>query len=658
MKNLWNDLEAKSFIGDDLATCVYTSCLLGAEEDLIMHGGGNTSVKSRVHDFFGREVDVLFVKGSGWDLKNIEKSGFSALRLEETKLLAELEELNDTEMTKQLRLNMLDQAAPLPSVEAIQHAIMPAKFVDHTHADAVLTLSNNPNGEAIIGDIYSDCLILPYVMPGFILSKQVYNEVKDFDINQYKGIILHRHGVFTYSNNAREAYENMIELVSRAESYISENGVVQHVESQSEVNLLDLARIRKSVSASRGSAQLAMLDQSDEAKSFASRDDIADIASRGPLTPDHVTRTKRIPVILDAKPDENVSEIQSFVNEYKAYFERNKVDGLIMLDPAPRAAVWSSNGTIAFGSTVKECNIITDIARHTRWTIQVGESLGGWKPLSEREIFDLEYWVLQQAKLANDEGKDNAHQGKIAIVTGAAGGIGCATCKVLAAEGAVVMGLDIDPNVKNILKKVGGTGMICDVTDDNQVHKIIDEVVAIYGGLDILVCNAGTFLSGESIEEMTNKIWDNTISINLTATCRIIKNAIPYLKFGVGASIIVIGSRNYAAPGAGASAYSVSKAGVTQLARVAALELAPDGIRVNVIHPDAVFDTKLWTKKALQKSAKRYNMTVDEYKNKNLLGVEVKSQKVGEMVSALASDLFYATTGAQIPIDGGNDRVI
>ena len=378
MESLWKDDEAKSFSNDDLAICVYTSCLLGANEDLVMHGGGNTSVKGTVHDFFRREVDVLFVKGSGRDLKTIEKTGFPALHLEETKLLAEQETLSDTDLAKQLRGSMLDQAAPSPSVEAILHAIMPAKFVDHTHPDAVLALSNNPKGEVVIKDIYPDCLVLPYIMPGFILSKQVYEVIKDLDISKYKGIILHHHGVFTYSDDAREAYENMIELVTRAEAYITKNCVLKHPEVRAEVELLNLAKIRKAISVARGSAQLAMLDQSGDAQGYSSRDDVADIATRGPITPNHVIRTKRIPLILDAEPRDGVPEVHAFVDRYTAYFERNKTEGLIMQDPVPRAAVWLNNGTIAFGSSVKECAIITDIARHTRWAIQTGELLGGW----------------------------------------------------------------------------------------------------------------------------------------------------------------------------------------------------------------------------------------------------------------------------------------
>lgn len=658
MKSLWNDEIAATFADDDLAMRVYTSRLLGSNDDLVMHGGGNTSVKGIATDFFGRSVEVLYVKGSGWDLKTIEKPGFPAIRLHETRMLAELEALSDTDMTRQLRALMLDPTAPSPSVEAILHAILPAKFIDHTHTDAIVTLSNNPQGEKLLANIFPDCLVLPYIMPGFILSRQVNEALKLHDPGAYKGIILMNHGVFTYNDVAKVAYENMIELVTRAESYISANGETSFPTAQNTVDLLDLARIRKAVSIARGSAQLAMLDQSPEAQGYSSLSNVADIATRGPITPDHVIRTKRIPVVIDTKPVEGVPEVANFAAEYRAYFERNRSPGLRILDQAPRFGIWRNVGSIAFGSNVKECSIVTDIARHTRWAVQSGESIGGWEALPERDVFDLEYWVLEQAKLGKDNGQRKPHQGKVAIVTGANSGIGKATSEALAADGAVVVGLDINPEVIDQLCKDGLTGMVCDLRDSRSILTVVDEVIARYGGLDIVVCNAGIFKSGETIEYLSENVWDQTLAINLTATQRLLTATIPYLKLGVNPSILVVGSRNFAAPGPGASAYSVSKAGITQLARVAALELAADGVRVNIVHPDAVFDTALWTEDALARSAARYNLSVAEYKTKNLLRREICAADVGRVLSVLASDTFSATTGAQIPIDGGSDRVI
>lgn len=658
MKSLWNDTEAARFRSDDLAMRVYTSRLLGSCADLVMHGGGNTSVKGVTSDFFGNELEVLYVKGSGWDLKTIEAPGFPAVRLAETRQLAELETLSDTDMTQQLRVQMLDPGAPSPSVEAILHAILPAKFVDHTHTDAIVTLTNNPNGEKIMAEVFPDCLTLPYIMPGFILSKQVNDALKTVDINQYKGMILMHHGVFTFSDDARTAYENMIELVSRAEDYIAANGSTDYARHEQPVDLMTLARIRRAVSHSRGTAQLAVLDKTACAQGYARLDNVADIATRGPITPDHVIRTKRTPAIIAETPAETIPEVDAFVAQYKAYFERNGDSNLQMLDPAPRMAVWKNCGMIAFGNSTKECGIITDIARHTRRAIQTGESLGGWEALPEQDIFELEYWVLEQAKLGKSSGKPKPHQGKVALVTGANSGIGLATCKALAEDGATVVGLDISEAVTNTLGAAGIVGLVCDVADSEQVQNAVHEAIERFGGLDILVCNAGIFRSGERLEDQSDEMWDTTMAVNLTATQRLMTTCIPFLKLGIEPSILVVGSRNYPAPGPGAAAYSVSKAGITQLARVAALELAQDGVRVNVVHPDAVFDTGLWDAETLQRSADRYQLSVDEYKARNLLKREIHSHEVGALLSTMASSIFGATTGAQVPVDGGNDRVI
>ena len=665
MKSLWNDQEAAAFADDDLAMRVYTSRLLGADEALVMHGGGNTSVKSTTQDFYGREVEVLYVKGSGWDLGTIEKEGFPAIRLAETKLLAERETLTDTDMAKQLRAILMDQSSPSPSVEAILHAIMPFKFVDHTHTDSVVTLSNNPNGDKIVQELYPDCLVLPYIMPGFILSKQVYDAINENDISKFKGIILLHHGVFTFADDGKTAYENMIELVNRADEYVAANadssidpaGVAPDLSTGEKSDLLHLAKIRRAVSLARGKAQLACLNSTPAAKKFASLENVADISTRGPITPDHVIRTKRTAAILEETSECSIPEVQAFVDKYHTYFQNHDDGSLTMLDPAPRWAVWKNVGTLSFGSTIKECNIITDITRHTAWAIQTGESLGGWEALPAKDIFELEYWILEQAKLKKPAGLVKPHLGKVAIVTGAAVGIGKATAEKLHADGAVVVGLDINPTVVETLNQPGLKGRVCDLTDESAVKQEIDAIVAQYGGLDIVVLNAGIFKSGETIDQLSDT-WDRSMEVNLTATQRFLKHAIPFLKLGMNPSAIFIGSRNYHAPGAGAAAYSVSKAGVTQLARVAALELAPFKVRVNVVHPDAVFDTELWTQDALERSAKRYKMTVEEYKTKNLLGQEIKSTNVAQLVSTVASEVFVATTGAQIPIDGGSDRVI
>lgn len=657
MISRWNDADAPTPDAGDLAMRVHTSRLLGADDALVMHGGGNTSVKSRVRDLFGDEIEVLFVKGSGWDLKTIQPTGFPALRLEGTRRLATLETLPDLEMARQLRALMLDPSGPAPSVEAILHSIIPARFVDHTHADAVVTLSNTLGGEARVRELYPDCLVLPYVMPGFVLARQVHGALARGDARGLAGIILLHHGVFTFDDDARRSYEKMIALVDRAERAIAAHARPPLHARPGPPDLLRLARIRREVSRARGRAQLAVLDASPEAAGYASRRDIPEISTRGPITPDHVLRTKRVPVVIAEAPADGVPEIRAFAEDYAHSFAQHAQPHHTMLDPAPRAAVWRSVGTIAFGDTLKECRIIADIAQHTAWAVQIGEALGGWAALSPTEIFEVEYWSLEQAKFAGAR-TPPVHTGKVALVTGAAGGIGRAACAALAEDGATVVGIDIEPRVRDELRSLSATGLACDVTDPDAVRAAVEHTVRSFGGLDILVCNAGIFRTGERLDAHTDQTWDRTLAVNLTAVQRLITIAAPYLKLGVEPSVLVVGSRNVRAPGPGAAAYSVSKAGLTQLARVAAIELASDGVRVNIVHPDAVFDTGLWTEDALRRSAERYGLTVEQYKARNLLGVEITSRDVARVLSLLAGPAFRATTAAQIPIDGGNDRVI
>ena len=656
MKSLWKDNEAKSFSDDPLKLRVYTSRLLGREPGLVLHGGGNTSVKTEIKNFFGDIEEVLYIKGSGWDLRTIQTSGFAPVRLEVLKKMAKLERLSDTDMVKLQRSAMIDPLAPNPSVEAILHAIIPFKYVDHTHADAVVTITNNEKGKRLIRKIYKDrVLIVPYVMPGFILAKKVYEMTRNINWHELKGIILMNHGIFTFSDNARASYKQMIHLVSLAENYLQASGAFDSIaRAEAKEDLFTLAGIRKQVSLAKGSAMIAWLDNTPEACGFANLTNIDLIATRGPLTPDHVIRTKQIPVIIKKDIEK---EITGFCLAYKEYFQRNTDGHLLCLDPAPRWAVWPQHGIMAFGQSVKEANIVSDIAFHTIRAIQCSESIGGWKALPEKDIFDLEYWELEQAKLRKED-TTQIFQGKIALVTGAASGIGLACAQALHEHGSAVVGLDLNPAITRIFNQPDLVGLAGDISNDRAIKEAVEFTIRRFGGLDILINNAGIFTRSQSIEDMEAETWNRSMEINLSSHQRLLKICIPYLKQGIDPAVIFIASKNVPAPGPGASAYSVAKAGLTQLARVAALELAADGIRVNIIHPDAVFDTGIWTKKVLEERARRYGLSVAEYKTKNLLKTEVTSKDVAALVCCMAGPAFAKTTGAQVPIDGGNERVI
>jgi rhamnose utilization protein RhaD (predicted bifunctional aldolase and dehydrogenase)/NAD(P)-dependent dehydrogenase (short-subunit alcohol dehydrogenase family) len=655
MKSLWSEQVADELSDTPLQLRAYSSRLLGQNPDLVLHGGGNTSVKITEKNRFDEQEDILYVKGSGWDLAEIEAEGFAPVRLDTLLRMARLDQLSDADMVSMQRAAMTNPYAPNPSVEAVLHAIIPCKYVDHTHADAVVTITNTPNGEKKIREIYGDrILIIPYVMPGFILAKKIYEMTADLDWGQYDGMVLLNHGVFTFDDDARHCYEKMINIVTRAEQYIeAKSAIPAGQEHAATVDLQTLAAMRKKVTDQRGCAVYALMDTGAEAGAFSCHADVESISTRGPLTPDHIIRTKQKPLIIE----DDITAIDDFAGAYREYFDRNAGRQQVCLDPAPRWAVWKQRGLVAFGKTLKEARIIADISRHTINAIQLAESMGGWRALPEKDLFDMEYWELEQAKLKSANIAPE-FQGKVALVTGAASGIGKACVEAMIAKGAAVAAIDINPAIKDTYNRIDVLQIECDVTDAAGLKQAVDDTVKAFGGLDIVVSNAGIFTANEKIEDMSNDTWQLSMDINLTSHQRLMKYCIPFLRHGIDPAIILIASKNVPAPGPGAGAYSAAKAGLTQLARVAAFELGKDGIRVNSIHPNAVFDTGVWTKDMLEGRARSYGMSVDEYKAKNILHTEVNSKDVAAMVCAMAGETFAKTTGAQVPVDGGNERVI
>ncbi len=656
MKSLWNEAQAAKYHSDLLALRVYTSRLLGQNPTLVLHGGGNTSVKINTTNRFGETEALLYVKGSGWDLTTIEAAGFAPVRLAVLQKMAQLEQLTDAEMVKLQRAAMIDPNAPNPSVEAILHAIIPFKYVDHTHADAVITITNTDKGAERIRQLYGDrVLIVPYVMPGFILAKKIAELTQTIDWSRLEGMILLNHGVFSFADDAKLSYERMIQLTSVAEHYLQTQGasvIISYHEAKAD--WLQLARIRKKISEIRGTAMIAQLDTRPEALSFAHLPHVAAIATRGPLTPDHVIRTKPKPVIFGNNP---LEDIDQYVQAYHEYFARHTNGQLTRLNPTPCWAVWPEFGLLSFGTSIEEATVISDIKDHTIQAIQLAEQLGGWQALPEADIFAMEYWELEQAKLKK-RSTTLPLQGRIALVTGAASGIGRACVKMLQAQGAAVAAIDMNPNITTLFNQPEVLGIVTDVTIEQDIQSAVKSCVRHFGGLDILVSNAGTFPASEKIADIRPGTWDASLIVNLTSHQRLLQACIPYLTVGIDATVIIIASKNVAAPGPGVSAYSVAKAGLTQLARVAALELGSLGIRVNVVHPNAVFDTAIWTPEILEKRAQHYGLTVEGYKTNNILKTEVTTKDVAALVCTMAGPVFAKITGAQVPIDGGNDRVI
>ncbi|MFQ5469355.1 MAG: bifunctional aldolase/short-chain dehydrogenase [Gammaproteobacteria bacterium] len=657
MQSLWNEQEAKQF-STDLELRVYTSRLLGRDKSLVLHGGGNTSVKITETNILGNQEEMLYVKGSGWDLETIEQPGFSPVRLRHLIELAKLESLSDMQMVNELRTQMTIATAPTPSVEAILHATIPYKFVDHTHADAVISITNTLNGLEQIQSIYGDdVVIIPYVMPGFDLARLCAEQFGKYATEKTIGMILMNHGVFSFGDDARQSYERMIELVSRAENFLKDKNAWElsysALAQPDEKIRLEIAQLRYDVSQTAGHPMLLTTHHDDRSLHYVQNENIEKISQQGPATPDHVIRTKRIPLIG--------RDVNQYSNEYIKYFDDN--NGLSkepksMLDTCPRIVLDKQLGLCSIGRSMKDAAIVADIYQHTIDIILRAEKLGGYQALPAKDIFDVEYWDLEQAKLKKS-GASPVFSGEVALVTGAASGIGKACVDSLLKRGCTVVGIDINPDVTGLVDAKQFLGIQCDVTDATQINAALEEAVRAFGGLDILVLNAGTFPAGCKIEEMTDELWKKVISINLDANLSIMRECYPLLRLSPrGARVAIIGSKNVAAPGPGAAAYSASKAALTQLARVATLEWGAEGIRINIVHPDAVFDTGIWSDEVLQSRADHYGISVDEYKKKNLLKVEVNSSDVAELVAEICGPLFSKTTGAQIPIDGGNDRVI
>ncbi len=656
MKSLWNDADA-ACCKDDIQLRVYTSRLLGSNPELVLHGGGNTSVKIRERNVLGEEEDILYVKGSGWDLATIEAPGFTPIRMAHLLKLAKLDALSDTQMVNELKTQQTIASAPTGSVEAILHAALPYKFVDHTHADAVVTVTNLPGGEDIIREIYGDeVVIVPYEMPGFDLARLVAERYAAEANANTRGLVLMHHGIFSFADDARISYETMIELVDRAEQYLKGKNAWElptDARYATPLQMEQVADLRSRVSQAAGVPLLLTCDRSPEAMTFCRRDDLGRISQQGPATPDHVIRTKRLPMLG--------RDVDAYVTDYRAYFDANvhmARQEVSMLDPAPRVILDPELGLVTAGRSIKDANINSDIYRHTMQVIQRAELADRWTALPEDRIFEVEYWELEQAKLRKGDSTPEL-QGEVALVTGAASGIGRACVESLLARGAAVIGLDLDESITTMLGQPAFLGIQCDVTDREAVTTALQAGVERFGGLDMLILNAGIFPGGARISELDDALWRKVMAVNLDANMALMRDCYPLLKLAPKyGRVVVIGSKNVPAPGPGAAAYSASKAAMNQLARVAALEWGADGIRINTLHPDAVFDTGVWTDEVLQNRAAHYGMTVREYKTKNLLKTEIGSKDVAELAAAMCGQLFAKTTAAQVPVDGGNDRVV
>jgi rhamnose utilization protein RhaD (predicted bifunctional aldolase and dehydrogenase)/NAD(P)-dependent dehydrogenase (short-subunit alcohol dehydrogenase family) len=698
MKNRYDEQEAQGFIEayphctPDLALRVYTSRLIGREPDLVLHGGGNTSVKSVATTILGEEMEVIHVKGSGWDLGDIEPEGLPALDLQYLKKLRRLDSLTDEEMVNQFRTNLLDSSAPNPSIETLVHAFLPHKFIDHTHSDAIVTLTNQPDGERLLKEALGEKIgILPFIMPGFPLSKAV---VELYELQpDMEALILMNHGIFTFADDARTSYDFMIDYVSRAENFIAKalqesvaSGTVLQGNNDERPDPCVVLPLLRGVLCHRDSKGRSVsfsltLRDGEEIQAALARPDAEELFVSGVLTPDHVIRTKNYPLFLDFTGIHDEAMIASTIfdavdvysRKYEEYFRRQvkaKQVNRTMLDTMPRIFLVRGLGIVTAGITPKAAAIAADIAEHTLAAKVNSAAVGRYRELDESFIFDMEYWSLEQAKLG--KGTPPPLAGKVALVTGGGGAIACGIGRQLLAAGARLYLTDIDEGRLNLvcdsLAKTFDrqliTPLVMDVTDELSVRRALNQVVRLSGGLDILVPNAGVAHVAE-LEKLSEEKFRQVMDVNCMGVFQVIKGAIPLFRRQaenkeMTGHIIINSSKNVFAPGAAFGAYSSSKAGAHQLGKIAALELAEIGVRVNMINADAIFDdagisSGLWDVVGPDRMKAR-NLDPaglkEYYRNRNLLKTTVTADHVGHAVVFFASGLT-PTTGATLPVDGG-----
>ncbi|MBV8963630.1 MAG: bifunctional aldolase/short-chain dehydrogenase [Hyphomicrobiales bacterium] len=679
MESRWSEAEARRAVAryaergieEDLALRTYSARLLGIDPRLVLHGGGNTSTKTRMRDVYGDEVLVLCVKGSGWDLATIEPEGHPAVRLEPLLRLRALDKLADEEMVSVQRANLLDSGAPNPSVETLLHAFLPHKFIDHTHSVAAVSIADQPDVEEICRRIYGERIAcVPYVLPGFGLAKAAASA---FEANPHvEGLMLIKHGIFTFGATARESYEHMIEFVTLAENYIAVSATGRpKARKQGGVTLPEAALLFPALRGALATgAQTAwprrwIFDwrKGPEIEAFLADEKLSACALRGPATPDHIIRLKGKPLMLatpmhdalDGWAEGTSRAIRNYVAEYEAYFSHQNARAggrKKALDPIPRVILVPGIGLLGVGKDKLEAKIAADLFEAAMVSMIGAEAIGRYEPIGEDDQFDMEYWSLEQAKLGKSTPKRLARH--VVMVTGGAGAIGAATARAFAREGAEVAILDIDSRaVAEVAKSLGDNalGLTCDVTEKASVEIAVAKVVESFGGVDILVSNAGTALTG-MMAEMPEETLRQSFEINFFAHQNVARKAIAIMKRqNLGGVLLFNVSKQAVNPGPNFGAYGTSKAALLALVRQYALEHGGDGIRVNALNPDRI-RSGLLTPQMIEERAEARGVSPSDYMAGNLLREEVTAQDVADAFVAQA--LMQKTTGDVMTVDGGN----
>ena len=679
MQSNWSDADAKKFVNDyaakgvneDLALRTYTTRLLGSDPRMVLHGGGNTSVKTTAKDMLGDNVEVIHIKGSGWDMGVIEPAGLPAVRLEPLRKLRKLDKLSDEDMVNYQRINLLDSSSPNPSVETLLHAFLPHKFIDHVHSTAVLALTDQPDNKALVQEVYGDRVAyVPYTIPGFALAKSVADV---FDKNPgVEGLVLLQHGIFTVGDSAQQAYGRMIEFVTMAEERLKlqRKSLVQAKLPANIASLPEIAPILRGAvaiekNAMAGTAKRQILDfrTNDQILNYVNGAELPRYSQVGVVTPDHTIRTKNWPVIVPAPEAGKLEEwskdvhaaVASFVARYHRYFETNNEKSAVKkkeLDPLPRVILVPGVGMFGIGASAKDAAIAADIAENAIAVITDAEAMGEYRSISEFDMFEVEYWSLEQAKLGKSNEKSLARQ--VAVITGGGSGIGAATARAMAKEGAEVAILDRDPEAaKAVAKKIGGKALAveCNVTDPQSVRAAFDAVVSAFGGVDIVVSNAGAAWQG-TIGKVDDEILRKSFELNFWAHQAVAQHATRIMQaqgtFGV---LLFNTSKQAVNPGKDFGPYGLPKAATLFLVKQYALDHGKDGIRANAVNADRIRSGLLTDDMVAKRSAAR-GVSEADYMAGNLLKREVTAEDVADAFVYLAT--ASKTTAAVITVDGGN----
>jgi len=671
LKNNWSNNFANKYIkkykklgfSKDLALRVYTTRLLGRNKELVLHGGGNTSVKTTIKDIDGKKYAVLCVKGSGWDMADIEPEGLPAVKLEPLLGFKKKKNLSDEDMVSFQKRNLINIKSPNPSVETFLHAFLPFKFVDHTHADAVLNITNRPGGLNFCKKVFGNKVnIVPYVMPGFMLAKKI-NEIYSGNPN-INCLILMNRGIFTFADKAKEAYDLMIKYVSQAERAVKKLKVkkIKQIKNFStKFNAYEIAPIiRGLLSKNKDQKFVINYRLNKHLKYFINGKNVRSYSSKGTATPDHVIRVKPFPLIITPKKNSSIDEFkttakkafENYRKKYINYFNvnKNKVkEKKVMLDTSPRVVLVQNVGVFAVGKDLNAAKIAGDLTETNAKVIASVEETSTYKFIPEKDLFEVEYWSLEQAKIKKAK---KILEGNIVVVTGSTGTIGYAAYKMFKSYGAEVVLLDNNlDRLKTVQSKIKDLCIYCDVTNKKSVKNAFKQICEKFGGIDILISNAGTAPAG-AIGEVSDDVLRKSFEINFFSHQNCASEAIKIMKKqNINGCLLFNISKQSVNPGKNFGPYGLPKSALLSLCKQYAVDYGSYGIRSNGVNADRI-RSGLMTYKMIKNRAKARSVSTDEYMKGNLLLNEVKAEDVAKAFFHLATS--KKTTGAVLTVDGGN----